>query len=158
MDHKISKNSVKEGFFETRKNTLKKVAKAKAMCAHGKLLGMDTFSWIDPQVDKLATVIQSFPFKVLWVGSQEQISLCMEHYPELADSIEAIIVYDQPAEESNNEIHKGLIKSVGSDGIMEALKLATSLKIKKRVFLITLNKAVAREQKLKLEQFISLFN
>ncbi|HHZ81950.1 MAG TPA: hypothetical protein EYN64_04410 [Flavobacteriales bacterium] len=44
------------------------------------------------------------------------------------------------------------------EGTSAALELAKSLKMKKRVFLFTINKAEAQEQKLKFEQFISLFN
>lgn len=158
MDRRISKNSVEEPLFEARKNGLQKVSKVETMCAHGKILGMDTFSWVAPQVDKLATVIHSFPFKVLWIGSSDHIKLCLENYPELTNSIETIIIYDQPIHDMNIEFLQRIKDYVCVEGTSAALELAKSLKMKKRVFLFTINKAEAQEQKLKFEQFISLFN
>jgi hypothetical protein len=158
MDRRISKNSAEERLFEARKTGLQKVSKVETMCAHGKILGMDTFSWVAPQVDKLATVIHSFPFKVLWIGSRDHIKLCLENYPELANSIETIIIYDQPNHDMNIEFLQRIKDYVCVEGTSAALELAKSLNMKKRVFLFTINKAEAQEQKLKFEQFISLFN
>ena len=158
MDRRISKNSVKERLLEVRKNGLLKVSKVESMCAHGKVLGMDTFSWIAPQVDKLATVILSFPFKVLWIGSHDHIKLCLENYPELVTNIETIIIYDQDVPRLNSEILKRINNYVCVEGTDAAFELAKSLKIKKGAFLFTINKDVAQEEKLKFEQFISLFN
>ena len=158
MDRRISKKNMKDRLFEARKNGLLKVSKVESMRAHGKVLGMDTFSWIAPQVDKLATVILSFPFKVLWIGSNDHIKLCLENYPELVTNIETIIIYDQEVPRLNSETLKRINNYVCVEGTDAAFELAKSLKIKKRAFLFTINKARGQEEKRKFEQFISLFN
>ena len=158
MERRISKNNVEERLLETRKNGLLKAAKSESMCAHGKVLGMDTFSWVEPQVDKLATVIHSFPFKVIWIGSNEHIERCFESYPELIDSVELVIIYDQAAPNLHLEPFNRNNNFVCTEGTAAALELAKSLQTKKRVFLFTINKVTAKEEKHKFEQFISLFS
>ena len=43
------------------------------MNAHGKVMGMDTFSWVNPQIDALASALESFTFNILLVGSKKKI-------------------------------------------------------------------------------------
>ena len=39
----------------------------------GKYLGMDTFSWHNPDLELLEKTIASFPFDLLWVGNENEI-------------------------------------------------------------------------------------
>ena len=37
---------------------------------HGKLLGMDVFSWLNPDVHMLMNTLHSFPFPVIWIAQK----------------------------------------------------------------------------------------
>ena len=74
IDKKEIVNS-SEQLLQAREQGLKQAQQVDTMQAHGKILGMDTFSWMNPHVDMLATLLASFPFSILWIGTQRQIGL-----------------------------------------------------------------------------------
>ena len=157
MEEKVIKPGTEEQLLQAREEGLQELAKANAMRAHGKVLGMDTFSWISPQLDTLATVLNSFPFAVLWVGSHDQVKTCLENYPELAQKIETIIVHDRTLLNVNRELLHTIKNVACVEGTAAALALTKSMKLKKGVLLYTTNGGNAKDGKEAFELFISPF-
>lgn len=55
---------------------------ASSLKSHGKLFGMDAFSWHNPNISVLAKTIESFPFKTIWLGNHAEIDAHINLYGE----------------------------------------------------------------------------
>ncbi len=53
---------------------------ASSLRSHGKLFGMDAFSWHNPNISVLAKTIESFPFKTIWLGNFAEIDAHINLY------------------------------------------------------------------------------
>jgi hypothetical protein len=126
-----------EQLLQARERGLREASEVHVMKAHGKVLGMDTFSWINPDLDMLATVIDSFPFAVHWMGSHDQIARCLELHPELADSLQSIVIYDRTLAQISRELLKKVTNIACVDGTTDALQLLKAMQRGKSVFLFT---------------------
>lgn len=137
MEKKTSQLSTEQQLLQAREQGLRDAAEVHAMKAHGKVLGMDAFSWVNPDPDTLINVISSFPFAVHWVGTHNQIRTCLELQPELVDHIQSIIVYDR----SIVHIERSLLARIPNvaclEGASEALDLLKAMQREKGVFLFT---------------------
>lgn len=78
---------------EARKQALEESRFGKLQ-AHGKLWGMDVFSWPNPNLELLATTLDSFPFQVVWFGSSLLFQSCNEIDERVWINIDSIIAYD----------------------------------------------------------------
>ena len=73
---------------EARAENLKHVEMS-TLRPHGKMWGMDVFSWYNPLVDDLLTLFQSFPAPITWIGNSTMIeSLCREALESLVNLTE----------------------------------------------------------------------
>lgn len=157
MSQKVSKQTAEEQLLQARKEGLQDALQVNSMRAHGKVLGMDTFSWINPQLDALASALSSFPFEIIWVGSHEQITRCLSIQPELAKSIETIIVHDNPILNLKKETLNEIKNIVCLEGTKHALELIKSMKKDKCALLFSTMGTTAKNDKEEFEQYISLF-
>ncbi|MBL1281403.1 MAG: hypothetical protein COA33_014085 [Fluviicola sp.] len=157
MSQKVSKITTEEQLLRSREEGLQDALQVNAMCAHGKILGMDTFSWINPQMDALSSALQSLPFDIVWVGNHEQIINCLDIQPELAKSIETIIVHDNPILNLKKETLDKIKNIVCLEGVSHALELIKAMKKEKCAFLFTTMGANAKKDKEEFEHYISLF-
>ena len=57
---------------EARAENLKQV-ESSSLRPHGKMWGMDVFSWFNPLTDDLLTLFQSFPSPITWLGNHAVI-------------------------------------------------------------------------------------
>lgn len=146
-----------EQLLQARKEGLKQAQQVDSMQAHGKILGMDTFSWMNPQVDMLATLLSSFPFSILWVGTLEQIQSCLKMYPELSGNIETILIHNS----SSMVLNKTALEQINTiacvDGMEHALDFVKSMKLKKGVFIYTDEKEEALKGKQIFEEFVNQY-
>ena len=69
----------KEDLLELRNEGRKEALAINAMRAHGKIVGMDTFSWINPNIDQLTSVLSSFPFRIIWIANSKTIETLLKH-------------------------------------------------------------------------------
>lgn len=122
---------------DLRKEGLKEIRSREVMQAHGKFLWMDTFSWLNPKFDVLSKVLSSFPFKVIWIGTNEQMRCALKYYPEVLDSIETAIVYDQGNIKFEHEALINIKNIVGAGDLESVWKLVGAMQEKKRVLFFT---------------------
>jgi hypothetical protein len=146
-----------EQLLQARKEGLKQAQQVDSMQAHGKILGMDTFSWMNPQTDMLATLLSSFPFSILWVGTLEQIQNCLKLYPELSGNIETILIHNS----SSMVLNKTALEKINTiacvDGMEHALDFVKTMKLKKGVFIYTDEKEEALKGKQIFEDFVNQY-
>lgn len=157
MNKQGTKTSIEEQLLEARERGLQEAQQVNAMNAHGKVLGMDTFSWINPQIDMLATVIESLPFDIIWVGNHTQVKACLELHPGTINNIRTLIIQDETSLHVHQDIIHEIQNVVCIEGSKSALEFVKTMKKQKSAFLFTAEGANAKEQKEVFEQFISLF-
>lgn len=63
--------------------------------SHGKLFGMDAFSWHNPNISVLAKTIESFPFKTIWLGNFAEIDAHINLYGDNHKKPVDYIVYGE---------------------------------------------------------------
>lgn len=82
---------------EARKKALEQVAHG-SIRPHGKLWGMDVFSWMNPDVETLSLTIHTFPFPVLWLSPSGLLMAVEAYDADIATNIHTVITYDQRTE------------------------------------------------------------
>ena len=160
MSQKVFKEeelASEEQLMHSRKEGLQDALQINSMRAHGKILGMDTFSWINPQIDALTNALVSLPFEILWIGSHQQIKECINIQPELAHSIKTIIIHDNPVLNLQREFLNNIPTIICLEGTSHALELIKSIKAEKCALIYTTMGVNAKQNKKEFEQFISLF-
>ena len=120
-----------------RREGLERARSLDAMQAHGKWRKMDVFSWANPHFEALATAISSFPFPVVWIGRHEQIKCACTYYPEVLDTLETAIVFDQANLKLKEDAWMNIEKVAGVGDLDSAFRLVESLEDQRRVFLFT---------------------
>lgn len=146
-----------EQLLQARKEGLKQAQQVNSMQAHGKVLGMDTFSWMNPQIDMLATLLSSFPFSILWVGTYVQIQNCLKMYPDLSGNIETILIHNSTSLDLDINTLKKIKTIACVDGMENALDLVKTMKLKKGVFIYTDENEEALKGKQIFEDFVNQF-
>ena len=135
---KLNKTKTTESdLLQARKEGLERARSLNAMRAHGKWKGMDVFSWANPHFETLSTVIASFPFPVIWIGKHEQIKCACTYYPEILDTMETAIVFDQANLKLKSSTINSLDKIAGVGDLESALKMISTWTEQRRVFLFT---------------------
>ncbi len=157
MSSKLTKINVEDQILQLRKEGLQTVTQINAMNAHGKVLGMDTFSWINPQIDALASALTSFPFKVIWIGDYQQIENCLRLFPDSLKSIDTVIIQDKAEMNLDPKSFVKISNIICIEQTEEALNLLRTVKKEKSIFLYTTGGKMANENKVHFNQFISLF-
>lgn len=111
MKEQKVRKSQEDQLLDARKSGLDQLHEMQSIRAHGKVLGMNVFSWPNPHVDVLANWMKSIPFKLNWLTSYEQAMNLRLHYPDIAAKVECLVVYgvnDRNAEISSCEEWKGV--------------------------------------------------
>lgn len=143
-----------EQLLQARERGLREAGEVHAMKAHGKVLGMDAFSWINPDLNTLASVIDSFPFAVHWLGSHDQIKQCIEAHPEVLDSLQSIVIYDRSLADISRTSLERIPNIACLEGTAEALDLLKAMQRGKSVFLFT-STHLNEERNKQFEAFLS---
>ena len=157
MSNDVKKNTIEEQLLHSRSAGLKDAIQINTMNAHGKVLGMDTFSWVNPQMDALASALESFPFTILWVGSKKQVDDCLKNYKSLIDSIDTIIIHDFAEMTVGQKVFEN-IKNIGCvKGLKHALPMINALKKEKCAFLFTTEGVNSGADKKEFNSFIELY-
>jgi hypothetical protein len=91
-----------------------------ALQSHGKLFGMDVFSWIYPNIEVLNSTLNSFPFEVLWVGNKTEINLVLSENNVLDSRIRTKLEYSD-----SNEL-TAVLKSISALSFKPGILLFTS--------------------------------
>jgi len=61
--------------------------------SHGKCMGMDTFSWLNPNISVLEKTIDTFPFSTIWLGNYAEIQEFISVQEQNYNKVEQFILY-----------------------------------------------------------------
>ena len=84
---------VEDRLLEARKEGLRQFHET-SMRPHGKLWGMDVFSWSNPNADLISNTLHSFPFPVIWIGNGSTIIDAISEEEDVLANLLSIIAYD----------------------------------------------------------------
>lgn len=84
---------VEDRLLEARKEGLRQFHET-SMRPHGKLWGMDVFSWSNPNAGLISNTLHSFPFPVIWIGNGSTIIDAINEEEDVLANLHSIIAYD----------------------------------------------------------------
>lgn len=155
MKKDLTKFTTEEDLIKARREGLEQWREETSMKAHGKVFGMDTFSWLNPPTEGLINLISSFPFSVLWLSGHAQAKEGLELNLGLHRKLNTMIIYDRTqlsiAPEFLNEVET--IMNVSS--VMDALAFVKEVNREKMVFLFTSHGENAKREMTHFENWLT---
>lgn len=153
---KKTRLTTEEALLKARKENLDHVNELTAMKAHGKVHGMDTFSWVNPSIQSLINVIESFPFSVVWLGGYEQVKKGFDLNIAIHEKLDSLIIYDR----TNPPVDASLVKEIKTvlcvEDIDTAFEFIKAVDKSKMVFLFTTEGDRANENWIDFEKWLSI--
>jgi hypothetical protein len=140
---------IENSILQARKEGLLKAGDS-TMQSHGKLWGMDVFSWINPKPAVLAATMDSFPFPIFWISSSLERNEVLEVNVELMAKIHFSIILD------SENLLNGSNNIVSVTTLKEAFDQINSLKIKPSILLFTYSKSDWEYQKNRFSDYLSM--
>ena len=153
MLRKIVK-SAEDQLIEQRRSDISRMAQG-SMRSHGKLWGMDTFSWFNPDDHALNAVVMSLPFPVIWIANWQLVHRTSAENQSMANHIDALFFYNGNAFQSSTELLNSYSTCIGTNSITEAMLLTKSFQDKQRVILFSSSRVEWHEDQLEFEQFLA---
>ncbi len=83
----------KHNLLEAREKALADAVKG-VIRPHGKLWGMDVFSWMNPDLEAITSTIHSFPFPLILIGNSSLLSAIEEIDSTIVSNIRTVISYE----------------------------------------------------------------
>jgi hypothetical protein len=125
---------------------------------HGKLWGMDVFSWYNPALGELENTMSSFPAPVLWLGNEKDILALFEMDHSALSNLHLVCTHDKGgfAQAFPVERMDSLPIVLGTKELRDALELMRALKEKHGVLLFTASGENWREVKAAFDFFLDL--
>lgn len=117
---------------EARKRALENVVNG-SIRPHGKLWGMDVFSWGNPHVELIASTIHSFPFPVIWLASSELLTAVVSFDAAVSGNAHAVISYADGALDENK--FRDVPHVVTTNDVEAAFQKMNELRLKRGVIL-----------------------
>lgn len=121
---------------QARKEALEQL-KFGSMRAHGKLWGMDVFSWPNPELDQLAHTVHSFPFQVIWIGSGELILDSLKQHPEIVGNLKTVMAHNTPGMAVRDQELIAIPEVVGMQSVEDALEMLRGVQATRTILLLT---------------------
>ncbi len=154
MESKLKVNT--DGrLLEARNEGLKKM-KESTLRPQGKLWGMDTFSWYQPNVNLLANTLHAFPFPIVWIGNSEDIYSTLDDDPSVCCQLKTIITFDNAQINTPIDALNKIDNIVCVQTLKDAFAMLKSFKLKNAVLLFSASGENWREGKEEFEFFLSM--
>ncbi len=155
MEKNLTKHTTQEDLLRARKEGLEQWREQNSMMAHGKVYGMDTFSWLNPSTEGLINVISSFPFSVLWLSGYGQAKEGLELNLGLHRNLNTMIIYDQTQISIAPEFLSEVETIMNVKSVNDALAFVKEVNRDKMVFLFTAQGENARVEMNAFENWLS---
>jgi len=140
---------------DARNKNLGQVEKS-ALLAHGKLWGMDIFSWYNPLIYEIENILNSFPTPVLWIGNTQDISKLIAENTDFFSNLKMICCHDK-ADFSLPFEAKNLIETFfATDDLGEVLKRLRNFKKENGILLFTSKGENWKKDKETFELFLEI--
>ncbi len=82
-----------EQLVQLRKESLRNATEVNSIRAHGKVMGKELFTWKQPNVDQIASMLKNFPFDVTWITTPKEVTRFYKFYSKDNFPIREIIVF-----------------------------------------------------------------
>jgi hypothetical protein len=126
-----------------------------AMRSHGKLWGMDCFSWFNPEVDALNAAIQHFHSPVICLINTSLLNELLSVHTSWMKNIDVICTIDDHLDQLNLEkLENGATIFVNST-LLEALRTVQQINQHNRIVLITTSHPQSLDDQLEVDRFIA---
>jgi hypothetical protein len=153
MLRKIGKSG-RDQLIEHRHSDLERMVKG-SMRSHGKLWGMDTFSWFHPDQGALNATVKSLPFSVIWIPNYEHVEQTIAHDPTMAHNVDALVAYNGKIFHMATNLLNSTATFIGTQSIADALRLTKEFQDKPRVILFSSSRTEWHDDQLEFEHFLA---
>ncbi len=154
MEKKIDVR-IENRLLEARNEGLQNM-KESTLRPHGKLWGMDVFSWYKPSIHILSNTIHAFPFPVLWIGNGLDIYSTIQEDPTVCIQLNSIITFDETRLILPNEELSKIKNIAGVNSLEDAFRLLKHFQKKNAVLLFSASDEDWKKNKLVFEEFLSI--
>ena len=154
MKKHLTKYTTEEDLLKARREGLDQWRESTSMKAHGKVFGMDTFSWLNPPTDGLINLISSFPFSVLWLSGHAQAKEGLELNLGLHRKLNTMIIYDRTQLSIAPEFLDEVETIMNVSDVMDALAFVKEVNRDKMVFLFTSHGENAKQEMIHFENWL----
>lgn len=144
-----------EQLLQARESNLKHVEKS-SLRPHGKLWGMDVFTWYNPTNSELENTLTSFPFPVIWFGNDSDITALIKTSNDVWSNLQTICVYDSGVVEIPDEAMHTIENVLGVLEFKDMFEFIRTFKQKNAIFLFTASGENREEYKKQFEDFLNL--
>lgn len=143
-----------ERLLDARREGLKNFHET-SMRSHGKLWGMDVFSWINPKNELIANTLNSFPFPVLWVGNSSNIRKALEEEELIMSNLHSVVVYDSNVFNFHEDWLDGIKNCAGTNSVEDAFSFLKLFKAPQKVLLFTTSRENSEENMQSFENYLN---
>lgn len=144
-----------EQLLQARIKNLEQVEKS-SLRPHGKLWGMDVFTWYNPSSYELENTLTSFPFPVIWFGNHATISELLHASQDVWSNLQTICVYDSGKVDLPSEALHTIKNVMGTTEFKDVVEFMRAFKQKNAVFLFTASGDTIATDKKQFEDFLKL--
>lgn len=146
---------IEDRLLKARKESLHQM-NATSMRPHGKLWGMDVFSWFHPDPELIANTLHSFPFPVIWIANGADIIQALKEEELVLNNLHAVVAYDASIFSLENSWLDGIKNCAGTTTVDEAFHFLRMFKAPQKVFMFTASGENWEENKRTFEDFLKL--
>ncbi len=127
-----------------------------ALRSHGKLWGMDVFTWYKPSLYELENTLSSFPAPIFWFANEEDILKLLKEETNWMSNLNLICSHDKAGFKLPNEVLDGVKTVIGTAKIEDAFELLKVFKKPQGILLFTSSGQDWHVAKEKFETFLSI--
>lgn len=156
MENKQSNRIVTQGeLIKIRKQNLEKI-NSTSLRPHGKLWGMDVFSWFNSEPWLLANTIQAMPFPVIWIAGSKEVFKSFVEDERSIQNIDTLLTYNNSVFEMERDWLEKIPNSAGTSSSWDAFRMLELLKSPKKVLLFTASGDDWEQEKWNFEEFLKI--
>jgi hypothetical protein len=124
--------------------------------SHGKLWGMDVFSWYKPSLYELENTLSSFPAPICWFANENDVLNLLTEKTDWLSNVKLVCTYDKAGFKLPNQIMDYVETILGAAKIDDALNLLRATKKAQGILLFTSSGENWNLSKNTFEEFLSL--
>lgn len=143
---------IENSILQARKEGLLKAGDS-SMQSHGKLWGMDVFSWLNPKPAVLSATMDSFPFPIFWISSFPERNEVMDLNIALTNKIHFSLILD---DNTSVDAKSSGVEIASVSNLNEAFDRIRGLKTKPSILLFTYSKSDWEYQKKCFNDYLSM--
>lgn len=130
----MQKTKTEYNLLEIRKKSLEQMVHG-SIRPHGKLRGMDVFSWTNPEMEAITSTIHAFPFSVIWLAPSGLLMSVIENDPDIMSNLYGVISYDNTQRVFDSEKFGDVRYVLTTNDVKQAFQEMNALQLKRGIIL-----------------------